>query len=514
MRKFIRTITQLPSFFYRNASFAALSAFLLTSACAPPPPQPEPECGEASCLRIYQVMVESFVDGDPAVGHGHGYGTSHHGGDLKGVTRALPYIKGLGMNAVWLTPIFASPDSGDLKLAATGYFARDYFRVDPRFGTLEDARALVRRAHELGLYVFLDGVFGHHAGRAAPSPSGHRPVGPANPVEYPASLDFYREVATYWIEELGIDGWRLDQAYQVPVPMWAEIRRAVEETCARRRRAGHRWGVLGYMVAEVWDGEAAIAAKAYGPAEAPGLLSAFDFPMRYRLVQALAVEENGRSRGPARVLDEGFATHRAYPPHARPNLMLGNHDLVRFGDLIQRAGYGGPDTPDYWRRHRCAFAFMAAYSGPVTFYYGEESGSQLEGFAAPVKGDCARQGLCDDHVARTSGRIDGFNRRERGLQEHLRALLAARRRHPALWAGRRHNLLAGDYLYADLKVAGDDRVVLALNTSTVDDTVRLAQDATGGRRLRDAVDGSVWSALEGAYAVPVAGLQARLLVVD
>lgn len=59
-------------------------------------------------LRIYQVMVESFVNGNSAIGHGTGYGTSHHMGDIQGIIDSLDYIQDLGMNAVWLTPIFDS----------------------------------------------------------------------------------------------------------------------------------------------------------------------------------------------------------------------------------------------------------------------------------------------------------------------------------------------------------------------------------------------------------------------
>lgn len=64
-------------------------------------------------------------------------------------------------------------------------------------------------------------------------------------------------------------------------------------------------------------------------------------------MQTLAVEESGRGRMPASNLAVGYATHASYPPHAVPNLMLSNHDLVRFGDLVERAGFGGPDTEQY-----------------------------------------------------------------------------------------------------------------------------------------------------------------------
>ena len=184
-------------------------------------------------------MTEAFVDGDPATGFGDGYGTSHHLGDLAGVTQSLDYIKASGFNAIWLTPIFHSaPMAGQNvwadKLDATGYFASNYFAIDPRFGSMDDARTLVEEAHSRGLYVFFDGVFGHFKNNANdhPSPSGGLTLSEGGKPQtavgreaiYPQDLDFFKEVATYWIKELKIDGWRLDQAYQVPVAFWPELR--------------------------------------------------------------------------------------------------------------------------------------------------------------------------------------------------------------------------------------------------------------------------------------------------
>ena len=96
------------------------------------------------------------------------------------------------------------------------------------------------------MYVFFDGVFGHHKGNLMPSPTGKLPVNSSpGVVNYnsPASLDFYKEVATYWIDELGIDGWRLDQAYQVPaVCLAANPNCGRNDECrasAGRREMGH-----------------------------------------------------------------------------------------------------------------------------------------------------------------------------------------------------------------------------------------------------------------------------------
>ena len=75
---------------------------------------------------------------------------------------------------------------------------------------------------------------------------------------------------------------------------------------------------------------------------------------------------------------DGFAGHASvYPAHAVPNLFLTNHDVVRFGDLLQRGAISSPDKADYWERHKAALSLLAAYSGPVTLYYGDEIGDEL-----------------------------------------------------------------------------------------------------------------------------------------
>ena len=95
-------------------------------------------------LIVYEIYPTSFYDSDND-------GT----GDLPGIIEKLEYIRDLGFNAVWLNPFYRSP------FRDGGYDVEDFFDVDPRFGTLEDAKELIRRAHQLGLKVFLDLVAGH-----------------------------------------------------------------------------------------------------------------------------------------------------------------------------------------------------------------------------------------------------------------------------------------------------------------------------------------------------------------
>ena len=93
---------------------------------------------------VYQVYPRSFADSD-----GDGMG------DLPGITSRLPHLRDLGVDAIWLSPFYTSPQKDG------GYDVADYTDVDPRFGSLADADALIARAHELGLRVIVDIVPNH-----------------------------------------------------------------------------------------------------------------------------------------------------------------------------------------------------------------------------------------------------------------------------------------------------------------------------------------------------------------
>jgi alpha-glucosidase len=97
---------------------------------------------------VYQVYVRSFADDFPE-GGGDGVG------DLRGITSRLPYLRDLGVDALWVTPFYTSPQHDH------GYDVADYRDVDRLFGTLPDADALVARAHELGLRLIVDLVPNH-----------------------------------------------------------------------------------------------------------------------------------------------------------------------------------------------------------------------------------------------------------------------------------------------------------------------------------------------------------------
>jgi alpha-amylase len=117
---------------------------------------------------IYFLMVDRFHDGRDrkatnGAGRAKGSGTMRQlrqvcGGTLKGVTRGLDYIQGLGCTAVWLSPIF---ENAPVPETYHGYAIRNYLNIDPRFGTKKDFVELVDEAHRRGIRVFLDAVANH-----------------------------------------------------------------------------------------------------------------------------------------------------------------------------------------------------------------------------------------------------------------------------------------------------------------------------------------------------------------
>ena len=93
---------------------------------------------------VYQIYPKSFYD------------SNHDGlGDLRGVIEKLDYIKELGVDYIWLTPFFVSPQKDN------GYDVEDYYRIDPRYGTMDDFEELVREADRRGIRLMLDMVFNH-----------------------------------------------------------------------------------------------------------------------------------------------------------------------------------------------------------------------------------------------------------------------------------------------------------------------------------------------------------------
>ncbi|MGW2723840.1 pullulanase-type alpha-1,6-glucosidase [Streptomyces sp. NPDC001492] len=164
---------------------AALIQPLAAQAASPPPPPSDAKLAAAPARhddtreQFYFVMPDRFANGDPSNDKGGltgsrlatGYDPTdkgfYQGGDLKGLTKRLDYIKNLGTTAIWMAPIFKNrPVQGTGSNASAGYhgyWITDFTQVDPHFGTNKDLATLISKAHAKGMKVFFDVITNHTA---------------------------------------------------------------------------------------------------------------------------------------------------------------------------------------------------------------------------------------------------------------------------------------------------------------------------------------------------------------
>ena len=186
---------------------------------------------------------------------------SFAGGDIAGITGKLEYIRSLGVNAIYLTPVFSSVSNHK-------YDISDYYEIDKNFGDKNDLKRLIDKAHSLGMRVVLDAVFNHCSDRLAQfadvREKGRKSkyadwfiINGDNPLDYecfaacrympkfntsnPEVREYLKGIATYWIREFDIDGWRLDVSDEVSHEFWREFRRAVKQEKSDCVLIGENW---------------------------------------------------------------------------------------------------------------------------------------------------------------------------------------------------------------------------------------------------------------------------------
>ena len=235
---------------------------------------------------FYQIFVERFRQGNEKKDTSYinmkwdekPTPKSFAGGDLAGIIEKMDYLKELGINALYLTPVFRS-------ISNHKYDIIDYFTVDPQFGTKEELRQLVKLAHENGIRVVLDAVFNHcsmemqqfqdvlEKGRESrfydwfiidgdfpePEKMNYECFAACN---YMPKLntaneevqDFLLEIAIYWIREADIDGWRLDVSDEVSHGFWRRFRKAVKKEKPDSVIIGENWhDAYAYLMGDQYD---------------------------------------------------------------------------------------------------------------------------------------------------------------------------------------------------------------------------------------------------------------------
>lgn len=361
---------------------------------------------------IYFIMVDRFANGDPANDEkvDPSDPQAFHGGDLQGVIAHLDELSDLGVRTVWLSPIFATQDKKFHGHGAYhGYWVLDLGQVEPRFGDEATLKKLAAELHARDMRLMLDVVL-NHVGFESPLRRQHTDWfhnnggvedwnDPAQLLthdvhglpdldqEHPEVYSFLLENSKKWIDEAGVDGFRLDAVKHVPLSFWKRYNDDI------RGHAGDEFALLG----EDLNGDPRQLASTF---QRGGFGSMFDFPLHFAMVDTFC-----RDHDAPRLASMLYADRFYEAPQALVTL-LDNHDLPR----ILTACGGDVDAV------KNAFTFMLTARGTPSLTYGTEAG--LEGEKEPDN--------------RADMRFDA----DHPMRDHLRTWLAHRRQYRALREGR------------------------------------------------------------------------------
>ncbi|UFU02739.1 DUF3459 domain-containing protein [Ruania suaedae] len=371
----------------------------------------------------------------------------------------LDHLLELGANGLALGPVFDS--------STHGYDTIDYFRVDPRLGTEDDLVALIDAAHARGIDVMLDGVFNHvgpdfpalRTARQNPASPEARlfeqdPDGALVAFEGHGGLitlnhgatevaDLVTEVMTYWCER-GVDAWRLDAAYTVPIDFWSRVLPAVRE---RHPQV--------YVMGEVIHGDYAAFVQAGG----------MDAVTQYELWQGIwhAIADHNLHE-----LDHALGRHNGFLETFVPYTFVGNHDVTRIASQV------GDEHLDH------ALALLLTLGGTPSIYYGDEFGLRA------VKEERAGG---DDAIRPAFGSPGADPIQVPGARPEVLALhqelIGLRRRHAWLHTARSRTVAVGnDSITVEVtgtEADGEQSLIVCLNIG--DDDVRTpAAQFLAGRR--------------------------------
>ena len=407
----------------------------------------------------YQIFPERFRNGNRALdppdvlpwAEGPVTNRQRYGGDLAGIEEKLDYLAELGVNGIYLTPVFASP-------SVHKYDTEDYLRVDPALGSDEDLRRLVKACHARGMRIVLDAVFNHSGRSFGPwldvvekgsasryaswfairswplFPSGgdsgdSRDCGfstfafttrmPKFDTANPEAREYLLGVAERYARGFGIDGWRLDVAGEVGHDFWRAFR-------ARMKAINPDL----YIVGEIWHdsmpwlrGDQCDAAMNY-----PSGGAITDFLLARRGLETASALE-------ARLAALDFS----YPePVLRHSFnLLDSHDTER---IIHSLG-------EDLCLARLAWLLLFLLAGSPCIYYGSEIG--LSGGGDPDNRRCM---IWDEE------------RRDQAQWRFMRSLIAARRRHWGLLSegARRFRYIEGESRFLSLEISSGEASLLAL----------------------------------------------------
>ncbi|ADH98587.1 alpha-glycosidase [Salisediminibacterium selenitireducens] len=446
---------------------------------------------------FYQIFPERFANGDPTL---NPPGTepwtpdavptrdNFFGGDLQGVIDNLDYLDELGINCIYFTPFFEAYSNHK-------YDTIDYLKVDPQFGDNDKAKELVEKAHERGIRVMLDAVFNHSGFYFPPFQDvlkngeksrfadwfhvkefpletdpltydtfGFVPAMPKLNTENPEVKAYLLEVARYWVEDIGVDGWRLDVANEVDHRFWREFRDTVKQANPEA-----------YILGEIWHNSLAWLQG-----------DQFDAVMNYPVTNSILdffVKDDIDAETFMGRLDQMLI---AYPKQANEVAfnLLDSHDTPRLLHIAE----GNKD------RMKLAALFQLTYMGAPCIYYGDEIG--MDGGGDP---GCRKPMIWEE------------DHQDKELFDFYKKLIRLRKDHKALRDGSFRFLSAAkDAKYVAFERADDkDRFIIAMNSDKKQHNVNIEQ--VGNHSFTDIDSGDRYKAKNGTFTVSVPSLGAVIL---
>ena len=388
------------------------------------------DCGRNAGLHEY-VEWDSLPDRD-----------SFHGGNLRGIIEHIDYLVDLNVGCIYLNPIFKADFNHK-------YATTDYFIIDPDFGTEEDFRCLVNKCHDNGIRVMLDGVFNHtgihfkpfidvmehkdsdyrdwfyiHSWPLDMDDLNYECVGdycymPKLNTGNPDVQDFILSVMSYWIEEYGIDGWRLDVADEVEGSLWTRARRMIRHEHPECLLLGETWGDAECLVGDCLK---------------------LDIMMNYQVRTAIldCIVKDSRPEMFMHMISTALLKYRRSVRLASYNL-IGSHDTERVAN-----------NTDDGRKVNLAFAALFTLPGSPAIYYGDEIGMRGENDPG------CRGGMVWNTAGQDSERL-----------ELVRALSRIKRGEEALREGDLHFIEADDsrgtVIYS--RSVSDEEIIAVFNLS-------------------------------------------------
>ena len=345
-------------------------------------------------------------------------------GNLRGIIEHLDYIKNLGIDVVYLTPIFKSN-------SCHKYDTIDYYQVDPSFGTTEDLKELVQKSHERGMKVVLDAVYNHTGreffafqdilekgekskyldwyfidelpprGEWGEIPNfkcfGYYGGMPKLNLKNPEVEKYITDVACYWIKECDIDGWRLDVGDEISHFFWKNFRKAIKAVKKDMLIIGEIWHYAGdFLEGDEWD-------------------TVMNYPFYLNLIDLLADEKINVSQFVQNLgYLKGRLNKKCYPLMWN---LIDSHDTARFLHLCN----------DNKKKQHLAAAFQLLLPGMPMVYYGDE-------YAMPGANDpdCRRGMYWDEEY------------QDKEMYNWYKKLMQVRKTHACIVEGEMIEIIAND----------------------------------------------------------------------